>query len=326
MMFDRKQFFAELRKRDSGLFGTRLTQGQVDGVDAILDEGVKRRVSLRHMAYILATSYHEVGGTMQPKRESLNYSVAGLLKTFGRHRITEAQAKRYGRSGSRKADQKAIANIIYGGSWGRENLGNEMPGDGWLFRGGGLPQLTGRRNFAKFGLAKNPDSIMDLRTSVRIMFDGMLNGLYTGKRLDDYTDYLSMRRTVNGTDRAETIAGYAESFECALRAAGWGVYPVAAPDVPKPTPKPVQDVVDDAARGGTSSTTNIATGVGAASSTVAIVKEATDAAKNTTDSVSAILAVGPWVLLLVVALGAGWWIWRERQRKSKAAAAAQKVM
>lgn len=325
-MFDRKQFFAELRKRGSGVFGTRLTQGQVEGLDAMLDEGVKRRVALRHMAYIPATSYHEVGGTMQPKRESLNYDVPGLLKTFGRHRITEAQAKRYGRSGSRPADQKAIANIIYGGLWGRENLGNEMPGDGWLFRGGGLSQLTGRANFQKFGIAKNPDSIMDLETSVRIMFDGMLNGLYTGKRLDDYTDYLSMRRTVNRMDKAETIAGYAESFERALRAAGWGVYAQPAPVVREPMPKAVKDVVDDAARGGVGSTTNIATGVGTVTSTIAIAKEATDAVKETTDGVGAVLAAGPWVLLLVVALGAGWWIWRERQRKAKAGRVAKAVI
>jgi lysozyme len=90
--------------------------------------------------------------------------------------------------------------------------------------------------------------------------------------------------------------------------------------------KAKQDVVNDAARSGTSSTTNIATGIGAASSTIAIVKEATDAAKDTVDTTGAILAAGPWVLLLVVALGAGWWIWRERQRKAKMAQAAKAVM
>jgi lysozyme len=90
--------------------------------------------------------------------------------------------------------------------------------------------------------------------------------------------------------------------------------------------KKKNDVVKDAARSGASSTTNIATGIGAASSTIAIAKEATDAAKDSVDGVSAILAAGPWVLLLVVSLGAGWWIWRERQRKAKAAQAAKAVM
>ncbi len=44
----------------------------------------------------------------------------------------------------------------------------------------------------------------------------------TGKRLSDYikpgsVDYLNARRIVNGTDRAEQIAGYAREYERALR-------------------------------------------------------------------------------------------------------------
>ena len=50
--------------------------------------------------------------------ESLNYSVEGLLKTFGRHRISAADCERYGRTPTRKADQEAIANRVYGGDWG----------------------------------------------------------------------------------------------------------------------------------------------------------------------------------------------------------------
>lgn len=83
--------------------------------------------------------------------ENLNYSVDGLLKTFGRHRISEADAKRYGRATGRAANQEAIANIIYGGEWGRKNLGNTQPGDGWRFRGSGVKQITGRYNTEKSG-------------------------------------------------------------------------------------------------------------------------------------------------------------------------------
>lgn len=237
-MFDRKSFFAALRSRGSGVFGTSLSQAQVQGVDAILDEGIRRKTPLKHMAYVLATAYHETGGRMQPIRENLNYSVSGLLKSFGRHRISAADARKYGRSGPRKADQVAIANIIYGGKWGRDNLGNTEPGDGWRFRGGGLPQTTGRRNFTILGLVDNPDLVTDLKTSVRMMFDAMEQGVFTGKRLDDYTDYLSMRRIINGTDKAEKIAGEAECFERALRGAGWGLWPVAATAIPAEPPRP----------------------------------------------------------------------------------------
>lgn len=78
--------------------------------------------------------------------ENLNYSVDGLLNTFGRHRISVAQAQKYGRAPGQRADQEAIANIVYGGEWGRKNLGNTQPGDGWLFRGSGVKQITGRAN------------------------------------------------------------------------------------------------------------------------------------------------------------------------------------
>lgn len=248
-MFDRKVFFAALRSRGSGVFGTSLSQAQVQGVDGILDEGIRRRTPLRHMAYVLATAYHETGGRMQPIRENLNYSVSGLLKTFGRHRISAADARKFGRSGPRKADQVAIANIIYGGEWGRDNLGNIKRGDGWRFRGGGLPQITGRRNFTILGLVDNPDLVTNLKTSVRMMFDAMEQGVFTGLRLDDYTDYLSMRRIINGTDKAEKIAGEAGAFERALRGAGWGLYPVATPLVPSGPVDPREatpaEVIDD---------------------------------------------------------------------------------
>lgn len=79
--------------------------------------------------------------------ENLNYSVYGLLMTFGKKRIPEDVAQRIGRSDTRPADQQAIANAVYGGEWGRINLGNTEQGDGWKFRGSGLLQTTGRDNF-----------------------------------------------------------------------------------------------------------------------------------------------------------------------------------
>lgn len=80
-------------------------------------------------------------------RESLNYSVAGLLDVFGRHRISADDCERYGRTPAHPANQPAIAERIYGGDWGRKNLGNTQPGDGALFIGRGLKQLTGRANY-----------------------------------------------------------------------------------------------------------------------------------------------------------------------------------
>lgn len=83
--------------------------------------------------------------------ESLNYSINGLLNTFSRSRISVADCNKYGRiDGKRAADQVAIGNIIYGGSFGRTQLGNTLPTDGYLLRGSGDIQLTGRNNIQAF--------------------------------------------------------------------------------------------------------------------------------------------------------------------------------
>jgi putative chitinase len=102
------------------------------------------------LAHWLGQMFVESAG-FTTREESLNYSVDGLLKTFGRHRISEADARKYGRAPGRPANQEAIANLIYGGEWGRKNLGNTQPGDGWRFRGSGDKQITGRANIVASG-------------------------------------------------------------------------------------------------------------------------------------------------------------------------------
>lgn len=67
---DKAKFFAGLRSRESGVFGTSLSQPQVEGVARIVDEGQSRGMQLRQLAYVLATAYHETGAKMQPVREA----------------------------------------------------------------------------------------------------------------------------------------------------------------------------------------------------------------------------------------------------------------
>lgn len=98
-------------------------------------------------------------GNFTKVRESLNYAADKLVGLFGPDRIRAEQAWRYGRVDAavrartnrtepdQRADQKAIANLVYGGNWGAENLGNTMAGDGWLFIGRGFIQITGRENY-----------------------------------------------------------------------------------------------------------------------------------------------------------------------------------
>ena len=99
--------------------------------------------------------------------ENLNYRVEALMSVFGRHRISEADCKKYGRTKDQPADQERIANLVYGGDWGSKNLGNTEPGDGWKYRGRGLKQLTGRDNYRRCGqalgiaLLDEPDRLVD---------------------------------------------------------------------------------------------------------------------------------------------------------------------
>lgn len=131
----------------------------------------------------------EVEADLKPKRESLNYTVEALLSNFGRHRISEADAKKYGRTSLQKANQVEIGNRIYGGNWGKINLGNTKPDDGYKLRGGGIYQITGRANWEKLSkdtgidFINNPDLIIDEKNSIiaAIWF-------WNNRKLNDFAD------------------------------------------------------------------------------------------------------------------------------------------
>ncbi len=95
---------------------------------------------------------------------------------------------------------------------------------------------------------------MEPRHSVNILFDGMLNGWFTSKALDDYIDgidendaedlreFANARRVVNGTDKQVEIGKLALVFESALKAGAYGPITIPAPaPVPPLGPEPVQE-------------------------------------------------------------------------------------
>ncbi len=208
---DRVKFFAAVR---TPLFGGALSKNQVNGAEAIFDEWQAKPFDVRWLAYMLATVYHETDKTMCAVSENLNYSASGLLATFGKY-FSATQAAAYARQPQR------IANRAYAGRMGN---GDEASGDGWRYRGRGLVQITGRDNYAKYGIADNSDVALDPVKAVEILFDGMINGRFTGRKLADYfsatgSDWIGARRIINGTDRAIDIAGYAKKFAAAIEAA-----------------------------------------------------------------------------------------------------------
>lgn len=187
-------FFDAVR---SAVFGGSLSQRQVEGLNAVTEawdrSGDK---DSRKLAYLLATTFHETARTMQPVHER---------------------------------GEKSYFDKYEPGTKIGSALGNTVAGDGFRFRGRGYVQLTGRANYRKAGLKMsvalldNPDKALEPAIAGMALVRGSLEGWFTGKKLGDYinasgADYVNARRIINGTDKAQVIAGYARSFEKALAA------------------------------------------------------------------------------------------------------------
>lgn len=235
-MIDRKTFFDSIRSMHKGA----LTQAQVHGYGVILDTWAQRfsaRTPLTQLSYVLATSYHETAGTMQP------------IKEYGNNayfiRMYDVRGNRPGLARS---------------------MGNTSPGDGPRYCGRGFVQLTWRANYAKAtdrlrelgiistfdSLVQSPDLAMKPDIAAAILFEGMEGGWFTGRSLDDtvdakvdgdeFADFVKARAIINGRDRDELIAGYARKFLSALTAAetpAGGPAPSPAPSPPSPQPSPL---------------------------------------------------------------------------------------
>ena len=189
---NRSAFFDAVREKP---FGGRLSQGQVDGMNAILD-ACPPDLSTDRLAYCLATPVVETARTMQPIKE---YGGASYFRRM------------YDIQGERPAKAR--------------ELGNLTPGDGALFCGRGYVQLTGRSNYQRAttrlrtlgyltptdDLEKTPDLAMRPDVAAAILFVGMGEGWFTGRKLSDYfttgrADAVEARRIINGQDRAVEIA------------------------------------------------------------------------------------------------------------------------
>lgn len=189
----RPEAFYDYIRGDAGELFPTMTPAQFKGVEMTLLCGAGK-LPLPWCAYVLATEYHETAKRMEAVREGLD--------------VSDAWRKR---------------NLRYYPWYGR-----------------GEVQLTWERNYAfatkrlrELGhngvdLVADPDQALDPKISTLVMIHGMLEGWFTGKKLRDYIpnspdrqNYRNARRIINGTDRADLIAGYAIEFEKALRQGDW---------------------------------------------------------------------------------------------------------
>lgn len=131
-------------------------------------------------AYIMATVEHETAGTYYPVREAFYLGKEQQLRYL--------KKKKY-----------------------------------YPYYGRGLVQLTWLFNYEKYSdilsldLTSHPDNALDPALSLFILVHGMLTGAFTGLPLDKfindkYLDLSGARRVVNGTDRADHIAGLANKW------------------------------------------------------------------------------------------------------------------
>jgi len=108
------------------------------------------------MAHFMAQALHETGG-FTILRENMNYSEGRLMEIFGVNHhsaaITPEEANVLAHN------PEAIAERVYGLGNPRKasELGNNQQGDGFLFRGNGVLQTTGRGNHRRLGSACGVD-------------------------------------------------------------------------------------------------------------------------------------------------------------------------
>lgn len=198
----RQAFFDHCRR---GVMGPTLDGDEVSGAEAILD--AMAGAPLSWTAYALATAWHETAHTLQPIRE---FGGPAYLR-----RMYDVEGQR-----------PDLAR----------KMGNTNPGDGVRYCGRGYVQLTWRVNYRKAGealgypLEGNPELAMRRDIAAQILRRGMTEGWFTGRKFADWLPkvgtadrpaFVSSRKIINGSDKADLIATYALQFQAALVAGGW---------------------------------------------------------------------------------------------------------
>jgi len=186
----------------------------------IVETCLKHGLLRNQAAYVLATAWHETAHTMKPVRET-------LAKTDAKAKEILTKAWKAGKLPWVKKDY-----------WS----------DGWFGRG--YVQLTHKVNYERAGkklgvdLVKNPSLAMEPKIAAEVLVLGSKEGWFTGRRLIDFmtltrSDFVGARKIINGTDKAEMIAGYAKEYDALLKASGYGaetVRPIPAGPVEPPKP------------------------------------------------------------------------------------------
>lgn len=133
---------------------------------------------------------HE-SGNFKTLEENLNYSAESLHRVWPSRFPTVEAARPYHRN------PEMIANKVYGG-----RMGNTEEGDGWLYHGRGLIQLTGKDNYTLCGDALNVDLIHSPDLLLAPRYAALSAGWFWSKngcnRLADAGDWAALTKRING--------------------------------------------------------------------------------------------------------------------------------
>jgi putative chitinase len=161
-------------KPDSPLLVAAKVKDPAKWLDAVIETCVEFEINTpQRIAAFLAQTSHESGGYTMLS-ENLNYRAATLAACWpNRFAVLGADKKPIRENGklvptavanSIAGKPELIANLVYSGRMGN---GPAESGEGWLYRGRGLKQLTGKFNYEKCGqalgidLVGNPDLLLE---------------------------------------------------------------------------------------------------------------------------------------------------------------------
>ena len=161
-------------KPDSPLLVAAKVKDPAKWLDAVIETCVEFEINTpQRIAAFLAQTSHESGGYTMLS-ENLNYRAATLAACWpNRFAVLGPDKKPIKENGklvptavanSIAGKPELIANLVYSGRMGN---GPAESGEGWLYRGRGLKQLTGKFNYTKCGealgldLVNNPDLLLE---------------------------------------------------------------------------------------------------------------------------------------------------------------------
>ena len=144
------------------------------------------------VAAFVAQCAHESGNFVFIK-ENLNYKAASLRKTFAKYFPTDELAAQYANKPER------IANRVYANRMGN---GDEASGDGYLYCGRGLIQLTGKDNYTRF--AESLEISVEEAAEFLLTFEGCVQSaawFWEANNLNQWADagdILTLTKRING--------------------------------------------------------------------------------------------------------------------------------